>query len=170
MWSRMEAVAAKPKAGWYLTHPVTLLAIAVLVLNDHLLKERWPGLITGKLSDLAGLAFFPLLLLGALDLAAQLLGKSWSVNRRFRVGIVAVLVTAVVFASIQLSPWAEGAYVEALAVIQWPYHALAALLQDYPVPAPRAPNNTADPTDLVALVALLVPLWLVKPGGAGARR
>ena len=29
-------------------------AVVVLAVNDHVLKQRWPGLITGKLSDVAG--------------------------------------------------------------------------------------------------------------------
>ena len=40
-------------------HPVALAAIAVLVVNDHVLKSAYPGWLTGKLSDIAGLVFFP---------------------------------------------------------------------------------------------------------------
>ncbi|MBF9133477.1 hypothetical protein I0C86_31635 [Plantactinospora sp. S1510] len=39
----------------WLGHPVTVLAIVALVVNDHLLKAAYPGLVTGKLSDVAGL-------------------------------------------------------------------------------------------------------------------
>ena len=50
-----------------LTHPATLLALAALLVNDHLLKSIWPGAwTTGKLSDLAWLIF-------AMPLAAWLL-------------------------------------------------------------------------------------------------
>jgi hypothetical protein len=45
-----------------LAHPGSVLALVVLVLNDHLLKQAWPGWVTGKLSDVAGLVVFPLLL------------------------------------------------------------------------------------------------------------
>jgi hypothetical protein len=37
-----------------LTHPLFTGAVALLAVNDHVLKARWPGLITGKLSDIAG--------------------------------------------------------------------------------------------------------------------
>jgi hypothetical protein len=37
-----------------LTHPVFTGSVALLAVNDHVLKARWPGLITGKLSDIAG--------------------------------------------------------------------------------------------------------------------
>jgi hypothetical protein len=53
-----------------LAHPVTIGAVALLVLNDHVLKGWTPGPLTGKLSDIAGLFFFPILatfLLGRLS-------------------------------------------------------------------------------------------------------
>ncbi|WP_066935324.1 hypothetical protein [Microtetraspora fusca] len=43
----------------WLGHPVTVLALAVLLLNDHVLKGLWPGPVTGKLSDVAGLVVAP---------------------------------------------------------------------------------------------------------------
>jgi hypothetical protein len=67
-----------------LLHPVALLAIAVLVVNDHVLKAAWPGVITGKLSDFAGLVFFPLLVAApwrrqrAVDLACALTGLGFA--------------------------------------------------------------------------------------------
>lgn len=36
--------------------PVFVVSIVVLVLNDHVLKSVWPGTVTGKLSDVAGVA------------------------------------------------------------------------------------------------------------------
>ena len=38
-----------------LLHPAFLVALATLVVNDHLLKDAFPGVVTGKLSDFAGL-------------------------------------------------------------------------------------------------------------------
>lgn len=45
-------------------HPLPLLALAILGVNDQLLKGAGviDGAITGKLSDITGLFFFPLLL------------------------------------------------------------------------------------------------------------
>src|SRR5690606_8292496 len=54
------ASPARPVAGDGLLHPAPLAAIGLLLLNDHWLKAAFPGSITGKLSDFAGLAFFPL--------------------------------------------------------------------------------------------------------------
>lgn len=38
-----------------LVSPVYLIAVAALLLNDFFLKQYWPGFISGKLSDFAGL-------------------------------------------------------------------------------------------------------------------
>ncbi|GAA4934615.1 hypothetical protein GCM10023334_042930 [Nonomuraea thailandensis] len=43
-------------------HPVTVAGVLVLLVNDHLLKQAHPGLVTGKLSDVAGLVVAPALL------------------------------------------------------------------------------------------------------------
>ncbi|MEV8635260.1 hypothetical protein AB0395_26750 [Streptosporangium sp. NPDC051023] len=46
----------------WLGHPVTVIAVFVLLVNDHVLKVLWPGPVTGKLSDVAGLLVAPPLL------------------------------------------------------------------------------------------------------------
>ncbi|MFI0423708.1 hypothetical protein [Spongiactinospora sp. 9N601] len=50
-----------PSLAW-IGHPVTVLAVVLLPLNDHLFKAWWPGPVTGKLSDVAGLIIAPPLL------------------------------------------------------------------------------------------------------------
>jgi hypothetical protein len=39
--------------------PLVMASIVVLLVNDHLLKAAAPSWVTGKLSDFAGLFFFP---------------------------------------------------------------------------------------------------------------
>ncbi|MEV6521646.1 hypothetical protein AB0M43_06905 [Longispora sp. NPDC051575] len=56
----------------WLAHPVTLVAGLLLVLNDHLLKPSFPGPVTGKLSDVAGLVLAP-------ALVALVLPARWAV-------------------------------------------------------------------------------------------
>ncbi|GLW96464.1 hypothetical protein [Microtetraspora sp. NBRC 16547] len=46
----------------WIGHPLTVIATVLLLLNDHLFKSLWPGLVTGKLSDVAGLIVAPPLL------------------------------------------------------------------------------------------------------------
>src|SRR5687768_10907746 len=55
---RANRMAPIPEAAGALMHPVTLMAIAVLLLNDHVFKHAWPGTWwTGKLSDIAWMVF-----------------------------------------------------------------------------------------------------------------
>ncbi len=118
-----------------LAHPVSLVALAVLVSNDHVLKAAAPGWWTGKLSDFAGLVFFPALLAVALSpfASARLAGP------------LSVGVTALWFVSIKTNEVANAAtegLVEALT---------------------GAPSTIVrDPTDAIALVSLGLALRLWK--------
>lgn len=58
------------RAGAWLAHPVSVLALVVMVVNDHLLKQAHGTWWTGKLSDAAGLVFFPALVALVLAWAA----------------------------------------------------------------------------------------------------
>lgn len=40
--------------GKWLARPWFFAAVATLAINDHVLKAAWPGLVTGKVSDFAG--------------------------------------------------------------------------------------------------------------------
>jgi len=80
-----------------LTHPLSAMAVLTLVVNDHLLKGNAPPWLTGKLSDFAGLFFFPFLL----ALVAGLV----RIPRAFRFG---VLITALAFTVLKTSPAIAG--------------------------------------------------------------
>lgn len=58
-------------------HPAVLAAVVVVAVNDHLLKGSGllPGAVTGKLSDVAGLFFFPVLVAALLALLVGLLRR-----------------------------------------------------------------------------------------------
>ncbi len=81
--------------------PAPLAALLVLVVNDHVLKGAGvlPGWLTGKLSDVAGLFFFPVLL-------AHLAGR-FAAQRR-RVAQLSVLCTGLVFALLKVWPAAAA--------------------------------------------------------------
>ncbi|GLY95667.1 hypothetical protein [Actinoplanes sp. NBRC 103695] len=68
------------RLGAWLGHPATLIALLVLVVNDHVLKSLWPGPVTGKLSDAAGLVLAPPLLAVLIRRPAAAL---WSVGVGF---------------------------------------------------------------------------------------
>ncbi len=88
--------------GW-LVHPVTIAALVLLLVNDHVLKAAAPGLLTGKLSDVAGLVMTPPVL--ALVLAV---GAPWlTPNIR---AVLAVATVGAAFAAVKASqPVAEYA-------------------------------------------------------------
>lgn len=46
----------------YLRHPLVLFSLCLTLFNDQYLKYHYAGLITGKLSDFAGLFYFPFFL------------------------------------------------------------------------------------------------------------
>ncbi|WP_437976741.1 hypothetical protein WMF11_05900 [Sorangium sp. So ce295] len=123
-----------------LRQPLFLGALALLVVNDHLLKGAGllPGALTGKLSDLAGLVVAPVL-------AAALVDARTSRGR-------ALAFAAVVapFAAIKLSAAAAQLLVGlvGLAGITW--------------------RIWQDPTDLAALV-VLVPAWRLSARAASRR-
>ena len=123
-------------------HPITLLAVALLVVNDWVLKARWPGVVTGKLSDLAGLAFAPIVLTAAIGLAlhaAARLGARVDPSLSRRRLVASCAATALGFALVKLCP---------------PVRELAA----------RAIGHGAefypDWTDLLCLPAVLVAAWI----------
>lgn len=51
-----------------LQHPLSLASIALLLLNDHVFKVFFPSWLTGKLSDFAGLFFFPFIVAAGLSI------------------------------------------------------------------------------------------------------
>ena len=136
-------------------HPLTLGALALLIFNDHVLKAACPGWWTGKLSDFAGLAVFPLLVAAS----GELIGL-WPGDRR-TVAVIS-LATGAAFAACKLSASAGDVYRLAFAGLQWPARALAALLRGVALPMLGRAQLTRDPTDLLALPALLVSPYLVR--------
>lgn len=148
----------RPAPGDGLVHPVALVAIVVLVVNDHWGKAAFPGLLTGKLSDFAGLLFFPLFLQAGVELGL-------SAARRPRTGSLRVLgacsaLSALVFALVKLDTPMTALYRVGLGALQWPVQALAALIGGEALPGLRQVAIWTDPTDLVALPMVLVAVWL----------
>ena len=156
------APGRRPIPGDALLQPLALGAIAVLLLNDHVLKAVAPGLVTGKLSDVAGLVFFPLLLVAIAELALAAAGR-WR-GPDVRLVTVAVAATGIAFAAVKLLPGAETLYEQVLGVAQWPVRLLAGLIPGGGASGPVPVDLTRDPTDLLALAALCIPMEI------GARR
>jgi len=49
-------------------HPVCLLSVGLLLVNDHILKSAFPSALTGKLSDIAWMIVCPVLLAALLSI------------------------------------------------------------------------------------------------------
>jgi len=122
-------------------HPVTLIALAVMVVNDWILKARYgPSAVTGKLSDLGGLVAAPVVLTAAIGLLLRALGRKdpFLTHRRL---VIAIAATGGIFATIKLSERAAGWFTAALGLFR---HAEVYL----------------DPTDLLCLPVLAISYWI----------
>ncbi|HET9622559.1 MAG TPA: hypothetical protein VFP84_14405 [Kofleriaceae bacterium] len=131
-------------------HPVALAALAILVANDwwikprHVLPGAWQAIVAGKLSDLAGLAFAPVVLSALIGLTlagAARLGAAVDPSLSRRRLVACIVATGAVFAAVKLSPAAGRALAAALSL--W-----------------RPATIVCDPTDLACLPALAVAWWI----------
>jgi hypothetical protein len=118
-----------------LLSPAWLLALALLLANDHWLKyaDLAPGAVTGKLSDLAGMVVAPVLL-------AVLL----RVRRRGAL-LACHVAVGLVFTAIKLSPTCAGGWSWSMGLLGYPW------------------TIVCDPTDLLALPCLLLSWKLLLP-------
>lgn len=109
-----------------LLHPVWLAALGTLALNDHVLKGAGflPALVTGKLSDFAGLLVAPLLLAALARVRTE---GGW---------LLAHIAVGLVFSAIQLSVPAADFWSASMGLLGFPW------------------AITSDPSDLTALPML----------------
>lgn len=133
-------------------HPLPMAAVLLLAINDHWLKQAHPSALTGKLSDFAGLFFFPLLLEAFVEVAL-----AW--GRRYRGPsmrrlVPLVLVTGASFGLMKTTELGVRVYGVGLGALQWPFRAFGALLRQQAVPPFAEAGLIRDPSDLVALLAL----------------
>lgn len=132
-------------------HPVVVIAIAVLVLNDHMFKHVAPSWTTGKLSDFAGLLFFPLLLVAAAELALAVVHR-WR-RPSAKLVVAATALTAGAFSAVKLTTIGADGYMAVLGALQESALGAVGLGSEF-----RGVIVARDPTDLVALSVLVVPL------------
>lgn len=149
-------------------NPLPALAMAIMALNDHWAKYAFPGLLTGKLSDFAGVFYFPLFLCALYCLVKNLLltrqnshlpranletqsqkqtpspGSPRIASIHPRLMIFSCLATGALMAAIKLSPTVSS-------VIESSFSSWFFRIQIVP-----------DPSDLTALVMLPASYWYSK--------
>jgi hypothetical protein len=133
--------------------------LALLIVNDHFLKEHFAGAVTGKLSDLAGIVFFPLFVVALLEVAPLVSGQRPRV-----LGITGltgvVLATGLVFALTKTWPPATDAYRIGTGLAEWPAYAISDLLRGRGTPGLPSAHLVRDHSDLLVLPALMLPWWV----------
>jgi hypothetical protein len=131
-----------------LAHPLAVGALALLLVNDHVLRRNWPGWWTGKLGDVAWLIFAPLVVAAAL---AAVLPRRLR-NRTGLCGALAFGMVGAIYALGNTIPTvSRGIIITLSAVMGRP----AALVMD--------------PTDLLMLPALALGWWVWQGGGRTPR-
>lgn len=148
-------MSGAPKPGALLGHPIALLALALWIANDHHLKRAHGSWITGKLSDVACLIVVPLIGITAIELWRRRPAPAWC-------SALAIAGTGTIMVTINLFDPAAWLYRYGLAVVQWPLRAIHGVLVDGSLPAVRPVQLTMDPTDLLVLPALAIPIYLLR--------
>jgi hypothetical protein len=142
--------------GEALLHPVALAALVLLLVNDHVLKSAYPGLITGKLSDAAGLTVFPLFLHALVEIGFRVTGASFARWSR-TVALAGAALTAFGFALVKGSERGAELFRNALGAVQCLPYTVSGL-----DPMACHARVVRDATDLWALPFVLVSVWLVS--------
>ncbi|MBP9088704.1 MAG: hypothetical protein KBG15_21450 [Kofleriaceae bacterium] len=144
-----------PFPGALLTHPMALISLGLLVLNDWVLKPSAGfralgsgagGWLTGKLSDAAGLVLGPLVIAAMLGTLAHWLGSPAARQRRnYTTAALAIAAIVVPFVACKISPAAAAQCAHALSLFGRPAHVVP------------------DPTDLFMLPFAAVAWWVMQP-------
>lgn len=118
-----------------LSHPLSIGAIALLLINDHVWRKVAPSWFTGKIGDFAWLIFAPFLL-------AALLAWVWP-KREALVGRVSIIGVGAIFALAKGVPFFNALTIDVLERLNGWSNSLR-----------------VDPTDLLVLPALGLAWWI----------
>lgn len=156
---RVSATGRTP--GDLLLHPVALVALVLVIFNDRILKVSYPSEVSGKLSDFAGLVYFPLFLVAAIEGARWLRRRTgWELTSRSVV--VAVVVVGTAFVAIKVSHPAGEVYRTVMGVVLYPLDLLSSVMAENGVPPLSRVSLVEDKVDLIAVPALLLPVWIAR--------
>jgi hypothetical protein len=124
--------------GFFLS-PKPLLAMFLMILNDHWLKYLYPNWLTGILSDVMGLYFAPLFLLALMvTLTRWQKTTTDQTSRRKAWALISIATIDVMFLLVKTNSWALEIYLKvlqpflgAVQLIQDPYDLLALLISPF---------------------------------------
>lgn len=155
----------KPKfRGDFFPHPVNLVAIAVLVFNNHWLKPSGLcPLLAGKLSDIAIMIFLPTLICLGVELFRHLfhtfhiaISKNKSIYAQETyvpskiLVLISIFISALLMTVLQISNTASNVY-----------NALICYLNDLLFFGRTTHESVQDISDLISLLFLIIPYFLL---------
>jgi hypothetical protein len=156
----MRAMGVDRRARAALLHPIALVAVALLLVNDHVLKAAWPGWWTGKLSDVAALIVGPVAVAALWQLIVRGRAVAGRPGRLPPAEAVIAIGFGAMFVAVKLDPLANEVYARVVGVLGWPITAAGDLLAGRALQALGRAPTVLDPGDLIALPAILVGWWL----------
>ena len=125
-----------------------LASLALLLLNDFVLKPFFPGPVSGIHSDLAGMVYFPVFLVGVAELVAWIIpGRPLARPSWF---VASTVFVAASFLVVKYTTIGHDFYAETLQPV-------AGLITPVDLGTVGA---SSDPWDLLALLLTPVPIWL----------
>lgn len=148
--TRRRAVPGEELATW-----LPVFGLALLVFNDAVLKSRWAGVVSGKLSDFAVVLYFPFLLTATWAVASAAVRGVGRAVFRLPLGpaprltrprlVLGMVLTSFALSAVNLSTHARDLYLRLLDVLDV-FNLMPGL------------GYTVDPLDLMGL-AMLPAVW-----------
>jgi len=132
--------------GWH-----TLLATAVLLINDWILKNCCRSVFTGKISDFAGVYLLGLLIVGIVISISKRLGSSRRPDHQI---VAALVILAAAFSIVKTTQTGMSTFLIVNGLLATASRQLIALIQQQPLPRFQESVGVVDPTDLLALTML----------------
>lgn len=149
-----------------LTHPVMVVSVVLLVVNDHWAKEVFANHLTGKLSDATGSLVLAGLLAAVWSVVVTLRRRGQIRNATVSPQQAWLAVVAVVVGVTIAKTSVQGAHLAAwvLGAARWPLQAALGFADGIPqsVPALRPVVVVADATDVAAALFAVLLVWMVQ--------
>lgn len=148
-------------ADW-LIRPELWAAAAGLLANDRILKKHMPGLVTGKLSDVFGMFVVPFVWMAMVVLAASLLRVRLSQGAAWRWWCALVIAAGACLAWVKSSALGADLYGQLIGYVRMVLLAPVDLLMAGHVRTPTPIQVVVDPSDIVAVLALVPASWVAR--------